>query len=44
LRVVWGAGTQIELKLKVYKALLALPENARIKKMDLTDPYSPIVK
>jgi hypothetical protein len=44
LRVVWGAGTQIELKLKVYKALLALPENARIKKLDLTDPYSPIVK
>ena len=44
LRVVWGAGTQNELKLKVYKALLALPENARIKKMDLTDPYSPIVK
>jgi cell division protein FtsQ len=44
LRVVWGAGTQIELKLKVYKALLALPENARVKKMDLTDPYSPIVK
>ena len=44
LRVVWGAGTQIELKLKVYKALLALPENTRIKKMDLTDPYSPIVK
>ena len=44
LRVVWGAGTDIELKLKVYKALLALPENRRITKIDLTDPYSPIVK
>jgi cell division septal protein FtsQ len=44
LRVVWGAGTEIELKLKVYKALLALPENKRIGKIDLTDPYSPIVK
>jgi hypothetical protein len=44
LRVVWGAGTDIELKLKVYKALLALPENKRITKIDLTDPYSPIVK
>ena len=44
LLVVWGAGTEIELKLKVYKALLALPENRKIKKIDLTDPYSPIVK
>ncbi|CAN2191161.1 cell division protein FtsQ [Candidatus Nanopelagicaceae bacterium] len=44
LRVVWGAGTDIELKLKVYKALLALPENKRITKIDLTEPYSPIVK
>lgn len=44
LLVVWGDGNQITLKLKVYKALLALPENSRIKKIDLTDPYSPIVK
>jgi len=44
LLVIWGAGTEIELKLKVYKALLALPENSRIKKIDLTDPHSPIVK
>ena len=44
LLVVWGAGTEIELKLKVYKDLLAIPENRKIKKIDLTDPYSPIVK
>ena len=44
LRIVWGAGTDIELKLKVYTALLALPENKRITKIDLTEPYSPIVK
>jgi cell division septal protein FtsQ len=44
LLVIWGAGTEIELKLKVYKALLALPENSKIKKIDLTEPHSPIVK
>lgn len=44
LLVVWGAGNDIELKLKVYKALLALPENSKIKKIDLTEPHSPIVK
>jgi len=44
LLVIWGAGNEIELKLKVYKALLALPENSKIKKIDLTEPHSPIVK
>lgn len=44
LMVIWGANDQIELKLKVYKALLALPENSKILKIDLTEPHSPIVK
>ena len=44
LLVIWGAGNEIALKLKVYKALLALPENSKIKKIDLTEPHSPIVK
>ena len=44
LMVVWGSDTEIDLKLKVYKALVALPENSRIKKIDLTEPRSPIVK
>lgn len=44
LQIIWGAGNQVALKLKVYKALLALPENSKIKKIDLTEPHSPIVK
>jgi cell division septal protein FtsQ len=44
LMVIWGSDIEIDLKLKVYKALLALPENSKIKKIDLTEPLSPIVK
>jgi len=44
LKIIWGIGTEIDLKLKVYKALLALPENAKIKMIDLSEPHSPIVK
>lgn len=41
--VIWGAPVDIELKLSVYRALLTLPENSKVKKIDLTDPKSPIV-
>lgn len=44
LMVIWGSDTEIDLKLKVYKALVALPENSKIKKIDLTEPRSSIVK
>ena len=44
LFVIWGSDIEIDLKLKVYNALVALPENSRIKKIDLTEPRSPIVK
>lgn len=44
LLVIWGADNEIALKLKVYKALLALPENSKVQKIDLTEPHSPIVK
>ncbi len=44
LMVIWGADIEIDLKLKVYKALVALPENSKIKRIDLTEPRSPIVK
>jgi cell division septal protein FtsQ len=44
LFVVWGSDSDTELKLTVYKALLALPENKKITKIDLTEPRSPIVK
>jgi len=44
INVIWGADKEIDLKLKVYKALVALPENSKINKIDLTEPRSPIVK
>ena len=44
LEIRWGANTDNELKLKVYKALLALPENSAIKRVDVSAPHAPIVK
>ena len=44
INVIWGADNEIDLKLMVYKALIALPENSKIGKIDLTEPRSPIVK
>lgn len=44
LMVIWGSDIEIDLKLKVYKALVALPENSKVIKIDLTEPRSPIVK
>ena len=44
INVIWGADSEIDLKIKVYKALVALPENSKIRKIDLTEPRSPIVK
>jgi cell division septal protein FtsQ len=44
ISVIWGSGDEIALKLKVYKALVALPENSKISKIDLSEPHSPIVK
>ena len=44
INVIWGADNEIDLKLKVYKALITLPENSKIGKIDLTEPRSPIVK
>ena len=40
----WGTNSENELKLKVYKALLALPENSAIKRVDVSAPHAPIVK
>ena len=44
LRIIWGGNTNNALKVKIYKALLALPENSKIKLMDLSDPTKPTVK
>jgi len=44
VEVRWGLATDNELKAKVYKALLAQPENAKLRRMDLSAPHAPIVK
>jgi cell division septal protein FtsQ len=44
LEIRWGNDGDNELKLKVYKALIALPENATIKRIDVSAPHAPIVK
>lgn len=44
LRIVWGSAADTSLKVRIYKALIALPENAKIKYMDLSNPIKPTVK
>ena len=44
LEIRWGNDGDNELKLKVYKALIALPENAAITRVDVSAPHAPIVK
>jgi cell division protein FtsQ len=44
IQIRWGSNSENELKLKVYRALIALPENADIKGVDVSAPHAPIVK
>jgi cell division septal protein FtsQ len=44
LKVVWGSAKEVELKVSVFRALLALPENKNVKRVDLSAPHAPIVK
>lgn len=44
LQISWGANSDNALKVKIYRALTALPENKKIKYMDLSDPTKPSVK
>lgn len=44
LKVTWGSVKDIDLKVTVLEALLALPENQSIKRIDLSAPHAPIVK
>lgn len=44
LTVVWGDEKNMALKVQVYQALLALPENSKIHLIDLSAPHAPIVK
>ncbi|MCX6428976.1 MAG: FtsQ-type POTRA domain-containing protein [Actinobacteria bacterium] len=44
IAVEWGNLEDSEVKIKVYRTLIALPENRKIIFMDLSSPFSPIVK
>jgi cell division septal protein FtsQ len=43
LLVQWGSLKELPLKVRVYNALLALPENKSARKIDLSAPHAPIV-
>ena len=40
----WGSASEIALKIKVLQGLLALPENTKLRVVDLSAPLTPIVK
>lgn len=42
--VNWGDLQDVALKVKVYQALIALPENKKVTFIDLSAPHAPIVK
>lgn len=44
IEVKWGINSENELKTKVYQAILALPENNKVTKIDVSAPRAPIVK
>lgn len=44
LIIRWGDSSEMGTKVKVLRALLALPENAQAKLIDLSSPLSPIAK
>lgn len=44
LRIRWGDNQDMALKISVINKLLKLPENNRIKLIDVVAPYAPIVK
>lgn len=44
LSVVWGDLTETSLKVKVYQALITLPENVKVTYIDVSAPHAPIVK
>jgi len=44
LEIRWGIDGDNQLKQKVYQALITLPENAGIKRIDVSAPHAPIVQ
>ena len=44
LQIAWGKNEKTALKIQVINALIALPENKNIKRIDVSAPHAPIVK
>ena len=44
LEIKWGLNSENELKTRVYQEIIALPENNRVTRIDLSAPHAPIVK
>lgn len=44
VNVIWGDLTETELKIRVFNALLSLPENANVQTVNVSAPHAPIVK
>jgi len=44
LEIKWGLNSENELKTRVYEESIALPENNRVTRIDLSAPHAPIVK
>ena len=44
LLLLWGTNSDLNLKIKVYEALIALKENSKIVTVDVSAPHAPIVK
>ncbi|CAB5012038.1 MAG: FtsQ-type POTRA domain-containing protein [Actinobacteria bacterium] len=40
----WGTNSDLDLKIKVYEALIGLKENSKISTIDVSAPHAPIVK
>ncbi len=40
----WGTNSDLDLKIKVYQALIGLKENSKITTIDVSAPHAPIVK
>lgn len=44
ISVVFGSASDVDLKVRVYNALIQREENAAIRRIDLSAPHAPIVK
>lgn len=44
ISVMWGRDEKSALKIEVFNALMALKENARVTRIDLSAPHAPLVK